>query len=646
MIRMLSDMPGDKLPSPEDLAPDEIETILDPHVSGVPELSPINRLPRMIARWEERASSEQGEEGLVAKAELARCLAQTDPIRAKSLAEEVLTIAADNDWIRAQAEAYRAYAHMPWFFVGLDFSEHQNHTSSAVELFDYLQMDIRKAEVMLLHALGEYGHDGGARRAAAEIWEARQLAAETSEDEPLRQGILGMAAWMFAKVAWQSERAEDLARGYWAVAILHFRRSSFSRAVGLIHEDIAGLFVDKHNFGAAKPHLTRSMQVFHRNTMWNRCFLAEQKMAKLQLHEGDVDGARRSLARLKKMKLEKSITYNDFSVELVEGYIRLEEKKWAEAISLLEPLMSLNGAGRETLVGLLQNVSEAYTEIGNPIKAVEMLQRALQLQGRLYEDRLSARAGIFSLSDEIRKLQNQKKQNDTKAKRDDALLRAILPPTAYDELGESGSREARYYDNVGIFYSDFADFTEIANGIPPRYLMGVLSDIFDEFDRIMGDHGCERIEAIGDAYLAVSGLTPVDDAMPRIARAAIEIGISLDARNLRHRSLGVPQFVARTGLHCGSIIGGLVGNDRLRYAIFGDAVNTTQRLEAGCVPGEITISETAAELLRGTAEFSLRQRAPVHAKGKGPLRAWVLEGPTISCYTSLEENRLKRVDLR
>jgi class 3 adenylate cyclase len=69
----------------------------------------------------------------------------------------------------------------------------------------------------------------------------------------------------------------------------------------------------------------------------------------------------------------------------------------------------------------------------------------------------------------------------------------------------------------------------------------------------------------------------------------------------------------------------LIGTNRLRYAIFGDAVNTAQRLESGGEPGEITVSEAAVKILENCHEFALSERAAVPAKGKGMLPAWVLE---------------------
>jgi class 3 adenylate cyclase len=286
-------------------------------------------------------------------------------------------------------------------------------------------------------------------------------------------------------------------------------------------------------------------------------------------------------------------------------------------------------------VALSRDVAGAYLKIGSPDRAAGLLERALSVQERIYEDRLRGQASRFSLSDELHQLRE-------KRERDDAMLKAMLPPSAYREREREGSCRARYFENAAVFFSDFAGFTQIAAGIPPRQLVDALGEIFDKFDVIMARNGCERIEVIGDAYLAVCGLAevsadsdgdrqatmPSDCSVARLARAAIEIVRFLAERNRTDAAIGGPQFVARIGLHTGPVVGGLVGGERLRYAIFGDTVNTAQRLQAGARPGEVTASDTVAGILRRFADFSLRGRPSIEAKGKGTLEAWVVDSAT------------------
>jgi len=184
-----------------------------------------------------------------------------------------------------------------------------------------------------------------------------------------------------------------------------------------------------------------------------------------------------------------------------------------------------------------------------------------------------------------------------------------------------------------VFFSDFAGFTRIASALTPRQVLEELSDLFANFDSIMEENGCERIETIGDAYLAVAGLKPEsgpdvfrEDAR-RMARAALAIQAYLRERNRKAGELGGSQFEARIGLHDGPIIGGVVGRDRIRYGIFGDAVNTASRLETACTPGEVCVSDSLRELLchdAGGSEFLLTSAGEITPKGKGAMKVWSL----------------------
>jgi class 3 adenylate cyclase len=243
----------------------------------------------------------------------------------------------------------------------------------------------------------------------------------------------------------------------------------------------------------------------------------------------------------------------------------------------------------------------------------------------MYEDRLEGQARLFSLTDELRRLQSKDEQREQKTKRDDALLKAILPQSVYAEFQRNGNYEANYYEDLVLYYSDFAGFTKIASGMPPNQLMDLLGELFDGFDSIMSRHGCERVEAIGDAYLAVSGTSGEGDPVTNMARAALEIREFLRDRNALFHSLGVPKFLARIGLHRGSVIGGLVGRSRVRFAIFGDAVNIAQRIESGGMPDQVTVSAAVAEGLQSHDAFQIRKRDPIDAKGKGFIPVWTID---------------------
>jgi adenylate cyclase len=82
-------------------------------------------------------------------------------------------------------------------------------------------------------------------------------------------------------------------------------------------------------------------------------------------------------------------------------------------------------------------------------------------------------------------------------------------------------------------------------------------------------------------------------------------------------------------------VAGVVGNSRLFYDVWGDAVNVAARMETSAVAGQIQVSETT--YLRLKDGFVLEARGAIDIKGKGRMSTWLLVGrkpPTAELQTA------------
>lgn len=205
-------------------------------------------------------------------------------------------------------------------------------------------------------------------------------------------------------------------------------------------------------------------------------------------------------------------------------------------------------------------------------------------------------------------------------KRSDALLLNILPAEVAEELKQTGHTRPVRFEEASILFADFKEFTNIVASIPGKKLVAELDDIFQHFDDIMEAEGLEKIQTIGDAYVAACGLpTPVPDHAARCVRAGKQMIEYLEKRNVSNSI----KWEIRIGIHSGAVTTGVVGKRKYTYDIFGDTVNIAARVESASVSGRICVSAYTHDLIK--AEFPCTYRGKVNAKGKGDLDMYFVE---------------------
>jgi Adenylate cyclase, family 3 (some proteins contain HAMP domain) len=90
----------------------------------------------------------------------------------------------------------------------------------------------------------------------------------------------------------------------------------------------------------------------------------------------------------------------------------------------------------------------------------------------------------------------------------------------------------------------------------------------------------------------------------------------------------------RVGLHCGPVVGGIVGTKKYLYDIFGDTVNVAARLQTMSESMQINVSAEVYEQLQNKFVFSCPRHAEM--KGKGVQSTYFLEKPQESPLRAAE----------
>lgn len=203
----------------------------------------------------------------------------------------------------------------------------------------------------------------------------------------------------------------------------------------------------------------------------------------------------------------------------------------------------------------------------------------------------------------------------------DRLLVNVLPGSIADRLKEGEAPIADGYDDVTILFVDIVGFTELASEADPADVVRAVGELFTEFDTLTARHGAEKIKTIGDAYMAVAGLP---EPRPDHAAAMLGLAQAMVASVARYPDfLGKP-LALRVGLHCGPVVAGVIGRQRLIYDLWGDTVNVASRMESTGLPGRIQVTQQMRDRLIDRYQFERREAVSV--KGKGLTATYLLVG--------------------
>lgn len=202
----------------------------------------------------------------------------------------------------------------------------------------------------------------------------------------------------------------------------------------------------------------------------------------------------------------------------------------------------------------------------------------------------------------------------------DDLLSNMLPGWVSSRLKHSPASIAEGYDDVTVLFADIVEFTRMSAGVNPCHVVGLLNDVFGEFDRLADRHRLEKIKTIGDAYMVVGGLErDGSDHCRRMIAFALDM---LAAVHDRTPAWNGERLALRIGVHRGPVVAGVIGRRKLSFDVWGDTVNVASRMEYCGLPN--TIQVTAAVRDRLSDGFQFEPREPFHVKGKGMMATYLL----------------------
>jgi adenylate cyclase len=205
--------------------------------------------------------------------------------------------------------------------------------------------------------------------------------------------------------------------------------------------------------------------------------------------------------------------------------------------------------------------------------------------------------------------------------RSDELLTNAIPRSIANRLRHGEQRIAEAYPATTITFADIASFTSWSGRTEPARLVALLDDLFSRFDGAADRLGVEKIKTVGDAYMAVAG-API--ARADHALAAVEFGRAMLAEFAAWCQANDLDLGVRVGVASGPVVGGVIGERRILFDLWGATVNTAARMESSGVPGRVHLSASTRDLIGD--RYQLEQRV-VDAKGLGEMTTYLLVEP-------------------
>ncbi|XP_058807172.1 adenylate cyclase type 9 [Phymastichus coffea] len=185
-------------------------------------------------------------------------------------------------------------------------------------------------------------------------------------------------------------------------------------------------------------------------------------------------------------------------------------------------------------------------------------------------------------------------ESEREREREDSLKKGSIPSNNTDIRSLFRPFNMHSMDDVSILFADIVGFTRMSSNKTAEELVGILNDLFERFDDLCEQHGCEKISTLGDCYYCVSGCP---EPRPDHAKCCVEMGLAMIEAIKQfdiERREGVNM---RVGVHTGTVLCGIVGTKRFKFDVWSNDVTLANKLESTGKPGRVHLSEKTLSFL-------------------------------------------------
>ncbi len=228
--------------------------------------------------------------------------------------------------------------------------------------------------------------------------------------------------------------------------------------------------------------------------------------------------------------------------------------------------------------------------------------------------------------------------------REEAILRIhevtkkFVPNEFIRSLGKERLTDVKLGDQaekmVTVLFTDIRDFTTLSEQMTPEENFRFVSSFNARLGPIIRSHNGFINQYLGDSIMAIFPDNPEDALL-----AAIHMQKAVHSLNEERKKAGLSLIKAGIGMHTGSLIMGITGDEyRMDAATISDTVNTAARIESltKYYRSPLLLSGHTFQYLNKQHNFHFRHLGNVRLKGKNNLLA------IIECINGFDNEQLQK----
>lgn len=164
-----------------------------------------------------------------------------------------------------------------------------------------------------------------------------------------------------------------------------------------------------------------------------------------------------------------------------------------------------------------------------------------------------------------------------------------------------------------VLFVDVIGYSALVDQLDPDLVRQVTGPLWEEFERIIIEHGGLIANQLGDSLVLAWGAPEAhEDDAERAVSASLELQEGLRRFKEGSNYPATRALRLRMGIHTGLVLAGNLGV-RGEYTVMGDTVNVAQLLENSAEPGTLIVSEATYQTIRGA--FQVKRLTPIQLIG-------------------------------